>query len=75
MHRPTAVDLGERLKRAIDDSELDRGVGHMDLTLANVLCPRTTISRRGSRAIPLLDTADLAGVVDAWLDWVSRDTS
>jgi Ser/Thr protein kinase RdoA (MazF antagonist) len=31
-----AVDLGERLKRAIDDSELDRGVCHMDLTLDNV---------------------------------------
>jgi Ser/Thr protein kinase RdoA (MazF antagonist) len=30
------VDLGERLKRAINDSELDRGACHMDLTLDNV---------------------------------------
>ena len=33
---PQALDLGKRLKRTIDDSQLDHGVCHMDLTLDNV---------------------------------------
>jgi Ser/Thr protein kinase RdoA (MazF antagonist) len=130
-----AIDMGERLKRAIDGSVLDRGVCHMDLTLDNVhrLDDKLTVFdfdsagecwraiepygvrrlskayfdawlegyrdvRRfgasderavhafavigdlrvvawqlgvaeSSRGQPLLDTADLAEIVDGWLAW------
>jgi Ser/Thr protein kinase RdoA (MazF antagonist) len=130
-----AVDLSERLKRAIDGTGLDHGVCHMDLTLDNVhrlddqltifdfdnagTCWRAIephgvlrmskayfeawlegyreVRRFGasderavhafavvgdlrvvawqlgvaqsSRGQPLLDTADLAEIVDGWLAW------